>query len=549
LDGQGELIAGRYRLRSRVGAGGMGVVWEAWDERLHRAVAVKLLRPAPGLDEEQANIANQRAMREARITARLHHRYAVPVFDVVEHEGQACLVMPFLPSVTLAAVLREAGTLSVAEAGQVGGQIGSALAAAHDAGIVHRDVKPGNVLITEDGTALISDFGIAHAFDEATLTGTGLIHGTPAYLAPEVAGGGEATYASDVFSFGATLYHALEGAPPFGTDQNSIALLHRIAAGQIEPPRRAGRLTPILLQVLDVDPRSRPSMVAAAQAVSGSGPALEGPVGQVVTSGASADTPTGGSTTPGRPTTASIAASEPTGDLPSSGTEPPRPEARPPAVVSQASLPAESRRRPWRRASVLVGALVLLGGMIIALLLEQNRIPTGATAGSGGPVSSQTSASASADVSTPASPSDSATQSGSPTGSATGSRPPSSPSSSTPSPQPTRHNPPTSRDLARAVTSYYALVPDHIDLAWPRMTADYQSRHAGGRTGYENFWRPVRRVTVHDVSGEPPDRATATITYYYRDGRAVHERTAYRLTNQRGALKIADSRVMSSRTT
>src|SRR6478752_6188754 len=186
LSQPGVLIAGRYRLRSRIGAGGMGVVWESWDERLQRPVALKLLHRAPGLDEEQAKLANLRAMREARITARLHHRYAVPVFDAVEHEGQACLVMPLIPSMPLDVVLRDAGPLSVAEAVQVGHQIASALAAAHHAGIVHRDVKPSNILVTEDGTALISDFGIAHALGEGTLTNTGLIHGTPAYLAPEV---------------------------------------------------------------------------------------------------------------------------------------------------------------------------------------------------------------------------------------------------------------------------------------------------------------------------------------------------------------------------
>ena len=229
----GTFLADRYRLVREVGRGGMGVVWEAWDERLERPVAIKELQPQPGLSPEEAELAKNRAMREARITARLHHRNAVPVFDVVEHEGQPCLVMQFLPSVPLSAVLRESGPLGVHEAAKIGAQVASALAAAHELGIVHRDVKPGNILIADDGTALISDFGISRALGDATLTSTGLVHGTPAYLAPEVARGAESSHASDVFSLGATLYACLEGGPPFGTDSNSIALLYKVASGRV----------------------------------------------------------------------------------------------------------------------------------------------------------------------------------------------------------------------------------------------------------------------------------------------------------------------------
>ena len=264
-----DLIAGRYRLISQVGAGGMGVVWEAWDERLERRVAAKQLRVPPGLSEVEAELATQRAMREARITAQLHHRYAVSVFDVVDDDGQPCLIMPFVPSVTLAAVLREGGPLQVHEAAQVGAEVASALSAAHRLGIVHRDVKPGNILIADDGSALISDFGISRALGDSTLTSTGLVHGTPAYLPPEVARGEEADFASDVFSLGATLYAALEGAPPFGTDTNSLALLHRVAAGKFEPPRQAGPLTPVLLRMLSREPSARPPMRVVASTLAG----------------------------------------------------------------------------------------------------------------------------------------------------------------------------------------------------------------------------------------------------------------------------------------
>ena len=183
------------------------------------------------------------------------------VFDVVEHEGRPCLVMQFVPSVTLATVLREGGPLQPDEAAKVG-RPGRARRwrPPTRSGIVHRDVKPGNILIADDGTALISDFGISHALGDATLTATGLVHGTPAFLAPEVARGGKATFASDVFSLGSTLYAALEGAPPFGTDPNTIALLHRVASGEFPPPQRSGPLTPLLQQMLAADPADRPSM-------------------------------------------------------------------------------------------------------------------------------------------------------------------------------------------------------------------------------------------------------------------------------------------------
>ncbi|HEY9469277.1 MAG TPA: serine/threonine-protein kinase, partial [Propionibacteriaceae bacterium] len=254
------LIADRYRLLRRVGSGGMGVVWEGWDERLERRVAVKQLYRQSAASTNEAELANQRAMREARITARLQHPHAVAVFDAVEQDGQLCLIMPFIPSITLAAVLEEGGPLQPEEAAKVGADVASALAAAHTVGIVHRDVKPGNILIADDGSALISDFGIARALGDSTLTSSGMIHGTPAYLAPEVARGSEADSASDVFSLGSTLYSALEGRPPFGTDDNTMALLHRVASGQFPPLQHNGQLASLIMRMLSIDPDARPSM-------------------------------------------------------------------------------------------------------------------------------------------------------------------------------------------------------------------------------------------------------------------------------------------------
>ncbi|WP_157356861.1 serine/threonine-protein kinase, partial [Agromyces sp. NDB4Y10] len=262
------LVADRYRLVQLIGSGGMGVVWHAWDERLERTVALKLLRTQPELTDEEREVTTKRAMREARISAGLHHPHAVPVFDVVEHEGQPCIVMQLIESTPLSALLQEHGTFTPQQTARVGAEIGSALAAAHRRRIVHRDVKPGNILIREDGSALISDFGIAQALGDTTITATGLVHGTPAYLAPEVARGEPSSFASDVFSLGSTLYAMLEGGPPFGTDQNAIALLHRVAQGDVPVAEHAGPLEPVLREMLAADPKQRPRMSVVTQRLS-----------------------------------------------------------------------------------------------------------------------------------------------------------------------------------------------------------------------------------------------------------------------------------------
>jgi len=241
-----------------VGRGSTGVVWQADDERLGRPVAVKLFNVTTHSPE-----AVERIMREGRVAAKLRHPHAISVHDVVDYGGTPCLVLEFLPSRSLAEEITERGSLPPEQAAAVGSQVASALAAAHEAGIVHRDVTPHNVLLAEDGTTKIADFGIARALGEGTVTDVRVIVGTPAFLAPEVAAGMEATFASDVFSLGATLYAALEGRPPFGTDENPYALLRRVAAGQIEPPRTGGPLGEVLLRILRHDPAERPTMAEA----------------------------------------------------------------------------------------------------------------------------------------------------------------------------------------------------------------------------------------------------------------------------------------------
>ncbi|SER80599.1 serine/threonine-protein kinase [Actinokineospora terrae] len=263
MSDEGRLVAGRYRLERRIGSGAMGVVWQGVDERLNRTVAIKKLLLPPGLPVDEAEEAVARCKREGRIAARLHHPNAIAVFDVADEDGAPCLIMEYLPSVSLAIALTERGPLAPAEVAAIGAQVAAALAAAHAAGIVHRDIKPGNILLGDDGSVKITDFGISRATDDVTVTKTGLIAGTPAYLAPEVAIGRDPSAASDVFSLGSTLYAATEGEPPFGLSENTLGLLHAVASGKINPPSQSGPLTDVLVALLASDVEARPSAAKA----------------------------------------------------------------------------------------------------------------------------------------------------------------------------------------------------------------------------------------------------------------------------------------------
>lgn len=263
----GQKIAEHYRLVERIGSGGTGVVWRAVDERLQRSVAVKQIHIKPSLPEGERDVLRQRAIREARNAARFQHPNAIVVFDITEHNGDPCLVMEYLKSVSLAAELGQKGPLPLTEVARIGEQVASALIAAHKAGLVHRDVKPGNILLGEHGEVKITDFGISRATGDVTLTETGLICGTAAYLAPEVARGADPTPAADVFALGATLFHALEGEPPYGANANPLAVLYAAANGQVREPRNAGPATDFLLDLLNPEPLDRPTMPEARHAL------------------------------------------------------------------------------------------------------------------------------------------------------------------------------------------------------------------------------------------------------------------------------------------
>ncbi len=259
----GSVVFDRYRLEERIGAGGMGVVWRATDLLLDQSVALKRVSLA-GVGDQQAELTRQRALREARLAARLrHHRSVVATYDVRVEDGDVWLVLEYLPSRSLAEVLRERGPLDPGQVARIGAQVADALAAAHALGIEHRDITPGNVLITDDGAAKLTDFGISRLAGDTQLTQSGMISGTFAYLAPEVARTGKSSPASDVFSLGATLYAAIEGQPPFGSSDNALHLLGVVGGGIIRPPTAAGAFTPLLLRLLELDPATRPDAVTA----------------------------------------------------------------------------------------------------------------------------------------------------------------------------------------------------------------------------------------------------------------------------------------------
>jgi serine/threonine protein kinase len=511
----GKLIAGRYRLIDRIAVGGMGVVWEGQDELLGRRVAVKQVLIQPGLSEAEALLARHRVIREARITARLHHPHAVTIYDVVDDGDYPCLIMQFVPSSSLTGLLRERGTIPPAQVSRIGADLAAALHAAHEVGIVHRDVKPGNVLITEDGSAKLTDFGISHAAGDVTLTSTGMVSGTPAYLAPEVARGGTSGFAADVFSLGATMYAALEGTPPFGLEPNPMAVLHRVASGQIMPPQRSGPLTPLLLRMLAQAPDDRPTMSEVSRTLtlpsidvlgSADPPPVESPVESVAAR------------------TLPVSGSELTGAQP--GTDEPHPPSeRKAAPRSRPSTPvgARRRRRPTGTVVAIVG--VVLAAALTAGFLLVNRGDGGQGSVAATSVQQQAglAESPSTESPTPSSASDEAQATG--TASQAG----------------------DATELAAAVSDYYALMPANTDAGWALLTPGFQSGIARDREYYNSFWGGVQRVVATDVTGTAPDSAEATITYYFTDGTVSVERTAYRLVQDGGALKIDSSSVLSSR--
>jgi hypothetical protein len=510
---QDRMVAGRYRLNEQVGIGAMGIVWRAMDERLHRTVAVKQLLLQPGLDQAQADEARLRAMREGRIAARLHHPNVVIVYDVVDDDGQPWLIMEYVPSRSLGAVLRD-GAMSPYSVAAIGAQAAAGLAAAHAVGIVHRDVKPGNVLLGEDGMVKIADFGISRAVDDVVLTATGLLTGTPAYLAPEMAKGEVPAPPADVFALGATLYAAVEGTPPFGLSDNPLALLHLVAEGRVRPPSQAGPLTAVLMSLLRRDAADRPTMreahdVLAAVAAERTMPVRLSAVAAAAPRALTGARPGGGPARPGsgqRQRWESGPGARPDGG---SGARPEggqrqRPErgpgARPdgpgralqrtqigvPALSSTA--PARPRRR-WSTKLVLVIAAAVLAVSAAVVLIDR--------AGQGG------------------------------TGSAAG---------KLPAPTTAQAGPPTFAAMSGLITRFYGLLPGDVHDAYELLSANYRFMHP--LPSVQGFYATIAQVSPGHFQPVGPNTVRAVITFVTKRGTTSHEPYRFTVVRRRGVLII-----------
>ncbi|WP_200308864.1 serine/threonine-protein kinase [Streptomyces adelaidensis] len=261
---QGLLLAERYRLVDTIGSGGMGRVWRAHDEVLHRVIAVKELTAALYVSENERAVLLARTRAEARAAARINHSAVVTVHDVLEHDNRPWIVMELVEGVSLADAVKERGRIEAREAARIGMWVLRALRAAHRAGVLHRDVKPGNVLLAEDGRVMLTDFGIAQVEGDTTITRTGEIVGSVDYIAPERVRGQEPGPASDLWSLGATLYTAVDGKSPFRRT-TPLTTMQAVVSEEAAEPVHGGPLGPVITALLRKDPAVRPGVEEAEQ--------------------------------------------------------------------------------------------------------------------------------------------------------------------------------------------------------------------------------------------------------------------------------------------
>lgn len=482
-----ETIAGRYDVVREVGRGGMGAVWLCQDRTLGREVAVKQVGGLPG--ESTPHLA--RALREARSSAALNHPNVVSIFDAIEDGGHVWLVMEYLPSRNLSEVLKE-GPVEVRRAARLGAQVADGLAAAHARGVVHRDVKPGNILVTDDDVAKISDFGIARTLGEEQLTQTGMVAGTPLYFSPALARGGQPTPEDDVWALGASLYAAVEGEPPWPTQENSIAMLMHIVGHEPPVPQRAGALTEPIRRMMSVDAGARPSMAEAAAAL------------RAVAEGGDASTvllPVGGAAD-----ATTVEESQPEPEPTPAPTPAPAPVAAP-APVPAASGPDDSRRR--RTALALMAAAVVLvvalGAALLSGVLGGDDDPGTA----GDPPTSDRSGSASQ---TPGEATEDATEE---SPESTEGAEESEPAEETAEPSETASEDTasvSSGDGAQVVEDYYALLPDDTRTAWDTLSPESQET-VGNYGRYRGFWSTVDSVAVEGVSEDDDGSLLVDLVY------------------------------------
>jgi len=476
------LIAGRYELDREIGRGGMGAVWLGRDTVLGREVAMKRIGMMPGAAAPDL----QRAEREARLAARLNHPHVVAVFDLVSEGEENWLVMEYVEGVTLSALIARDGALTPDEAAPLVRQAADALAAAHAAGIVHRDVKPSNMMVTPQGEVKLTDFGIARAEADASLTQTGLVTGSPAYLAPEVASGATAHEASDVWSLGATLYHALAGHTPYDVSENLMGGLYRIV--HEEPPRLddAGWVTPVLEHTMTRDPTQRWSMAqvrdfldrgshvtihpAPVTTVDGEGTrVLKAAEPLAVPPVAAAPA----LTSPTSPTSTAVRPAPPTGG-------------------------ARRRRRvwPWVAAVVLLVAFAVLGFEAL----------TSGTGGDGG------------------------------NNQARGTTPP--------SPSQTKSSASTAADteasaMERFIATYLSTVTDDDHATYAMLTPDFQEE-SGKYGGYHGFWKGIESATPHHIKADPGAMTVSyDVDYVKTDGSTSSDHVTLDLVKQGSSYLIA----------
>jgi tRNA A-37 threonylcarbamoyl transferase component Bud32 len=361
------LVAGRYRLQEPVGTGGMGRVWMAHDEMLDRVVAVKEFLPPEWMSDDEKARLRDRTLREARSAARIGHPHVVRIYDVVHADALPWIVMEYVPSRSLHQVVSADGPLTPVATARIGLAVLDALTAAHAAGVLHRDVKPHNVLIGPDGRVVLTDFGLATFVDDGSVTGPGVIVGSPQYVSPERARDGASTVESDLWSLGATLYAAVEGRSPYARE-SAMATLLALATEAPDPCVRAGGLAPVLAGLLLRDPADRPSAAEVAEGLR----AVAG-----VEAGTRTDARTGKIGRPLVPAQRRRALPDAAPDAAPVAPMAVAVDRRDPPVPVQRtpSEPPAARPRRYRVAAGALAAAVLAGGGLTGYLVQRDRKP------------------------------------------------------------------------------------------------------------------------------------------------------------------------------
>lgn len=516
------MIAGRYRLEKEIGRGGAGVVHLAHDELLGRRVAVKRIGLLPGTTDDDVS----RAEREARLAAGINHPHVVSIFDLVKDEDCYWLVMEHVEGRTLAEIVADEGPLPDRRAAAILAQAADGLVQAGRAGVVHRDVKPSNIFVAGDDRAKLGDFGIARASNDTVLTQTGLITGSPAYLAPEVASGAPATAASDVWSLGATAYHALVGRPPYDVGDNVLGGLYKIvhddaprlpadhpAAGLLavmlakDPAERwpVERVRDDLRRIARGEPSTAPAPTPLDDRQGQQDP--DATVAMAPPSGMGAGAPRQTATQAPVPSEAPVVPDEPT----------PGPHPVPVPAPTSTSDGSRGRSMGWVAAAL---ALVLVAGLGAWLLWPRD----------------DSTGDSSADPSTSAEPSASEEPTDEPT-----SEPTDEPTSEEPTTDPSPSNAAggTPAAMRTFVRDYFSTVTSDPEATYAMLTPDFQAE-SGGFEGYSGFWSTIESATPRAIRADPQSLTTTyTIDFVTASGQTRTEQGRLQLEPQGDGFLIA----------